>query len=181
MTDSSKEPMNPQRLARPEATRNAAPSEGPEADAEPKGIALYHDMRVEEDFTKCATRLFSILKKAAAMNPGAPRHLYLDIQGHRDASGDYDADALEIIHEFLLGFLGPYLTEISTPRYQVRNPEPQREDIPDVLNIGDPDRAHAYDHRELPVRNRDSRPDRRRSRPRSGPSPTTSVSMSRSA
>ncbi|MFF7025810.1 HNH endonuclease [Streptomyces klenkii] len=165
MNDSPEKPMKPQRLARPEAARNAAPPEGPGADAEPKGIALYHDMRVEEDFAKCATRLFSILKKAAAMNPGSPRYLYLDIQGHRNAAGGYDADALEIIREFLLGFLGPYLTEISTPLYQAKNPEPQREDIPDVLNIGDPDRAHAYDHRELPVRGRDSQPDRRKSRP----------------
>ncbi|MET7483618.1 HNH endonuclease [Streptomyces sp. NPDC005538] len=137
----------------------------PGADAKPEGIALYHDMRVEEDFTKCADRLFSILRKAAATSPGAARHLYLDIQGHRDAAGDYDPDAREIIRAFLLGFLGPYLTEISTPLYHVRNPEPQREDIPDVLNIRDPDREHSYDHRELPVRNRDESPDARRSRP----------------
>ncbi|WP_019066063.1 HNH endonuclease [Streptomyces hokutonensis] len=137
----------------------------PGADATPKGIALYHDMRVEEDFTKCATRLFTVLKTAAGTSPGAPRHLYLDIQGHRNAAGGYDADALEIIRDFLLGFLGPYLTEISTPLYHVRNPEPQREDVPDVLNIRDPDREHAYDHRELPVRNRDESPDARRSRP----------------
>ncbi|MEU9196484.1 HNH endonuclease [Streptomyces hundungensis] len=137
----------------------------PGGGAQPKGVALYHDMRVEEDFTKCATRLFSILKSAAATSPGAPRHVYLDIQGHRDADGDYDADAREIMREFLPGFLGPYLTEIDTPLFHAKNPEPQREDIPDVLTIRDPDREHAYDHRELPLRNRDSEPDRRRSRP----------------
>ncbi|MFF2719799.1 HNH endonuclease [Streptomyces sp. NPDC058011] len=140
-------------------------SEDSEADAKPKVIALYHDMRVEEDFAKCATRIFTILKKAAATSPGAPRYLYLDVQGHRNAAGGYDADALEIIKEFLTGFLSPYLTEISTPLYQARNPKPQREDIPDVLNIRDPDREHAFDHRELRVRNRDSHPDERRSRP----------------
>lgn len=149
----------------PEVTQDAASHEGPTVDAEPKGIALYHDMRVEEDFTKCATRLFSILKKAAATSPGAPRYLYLDIQGHRNPAGGYDADALEIIREFLLGFLGPYLTEVSTPLYCMRNPEPQREDIPDALNVRDPDREHGYDHRELRVRNRDSNPAPRRSRP----------------
>ncbi|MER7485602.1 HNH endonuclease [Streptomyces sp. NPDC126497] len=145
--------------------RNVGSPAGSGADAEPKGVALYHDMRVEEDFTKCATRIFSILKKAAATSPGAPRHLYLDVQGHRNSAGGYDADALEIIQDFLLGFLIPYLTEISTPLYRARNPEPQREDVPDVLNIRDPDRANAYDHRELRVRNRDGRPDQRRSRP----------------
>lgn len=165
MNDNSRKPVTAQRSARPEATQDAAPAEGPGADAMPKGIALYHDMRVEENFTKCATRIFSILKKAAATSPGAPRYLYLDIQGHRNAAGGYDADALEIIQEFLLGFLSPYLTEISTPLYRARNPETQREDIPDVLNIRDPDREHAYDHGKLPARNRESQPDRRRSRP----------------
>ncbi|MGK5543946.1 HNH endonuclease [Streptomyces sp. URMC 127] len=165
MTDSSQKPTTAQCSARPEAAQDAAPPGQSGADAKPKGIALYHDMRVEEDFTKCATRLFSILKKAAATSPGAPRYLYLHIQGHRNAVGGYDGDALEIIREFLLGCLLPYLTKIDTPLYQVRNLEPQREDIPDVLHMRDPDREHAYDHRELRIRNRDSHPDGRRSRP----------------
>ncbi|WP_176724061.1 MULTISPECIES: HNH endonuclease [unclassified Streptomyces] len=154
-----------QRTAHSEALQGTARPKKSEADGTTKSIALYHDMRVEEDFTKCATRLFSILKHAAASNPGASRYLFLDVQGHRNAAGEFDADASEIIQEFLRDFLGPYLTEISTPLYRVRNPEPQREDIPDVLNIHDPDREHTYDHRELRVRNRESNPDRRRSRP----------------
>lgn len=165
MKDNPRKPTGAQSSTRSELLLEATAPEDPGADARPKGVALYHDMRVEEDFTKCATRLFSVLRHAAKADPGAPRYLYLDIQGHRDSDGDYDADALEIIHEFLLDFLGPYLTEISTPLYQARNPEPQREDVPDVLNIRDPNREHAYDHRELPVRNRDGQPDRRRSRP----------------
>ncbi|MBJ7903992.1 HNH endonuclease [Streptomyces sp. DSM 110735] len=165
MNDSSQKPNSGQRSARLEGAQQAALPAGSESDEMVKGIALYHDMRVEEDFTKCATRLFSILKQAAAANPGAPRYLYLDIQGHRNTAGGFDADAFEIIQEFLLGFLGPYLTEISTPLYRVRNPGSQREDVPDVLNIRDPDREHAYDHRELGVRNRERNPDQRRSRP----------------
>ncbi|MEV5443949.1 HNH endonuclease [Streptomyces sp. NPDC052644] len=145
---------------------SAPPSAGtPETGTQPHGIALYHDMRVEEDFTKCATRLFSILRTAVATSPGAPRYLYLDVQGHRNAAGEYDDDASEIMQEFLMGFLRPYLTEISTPLCHARNPEPQREDVPGFLFIRDPDREHAYDHRELRVRNRDNRPDDRRSRP----------------
>lgn len=164
MDDDQRTPMTA-RPSRPDATRNAAPPGQPGTDARPKGIALYHDMRVEEDFTKCATRLFSTLTLAAEKCPGAPRHVYLDIQGHRNAAGGYDADAREIIQEFLLGFLGPYVTEITTPLYHARNPEPQREDIPGGLHVRDPDRAHSYDHRELRVRNRDTTPDGRRSRP----------------
>ncbi|MEU7165324.1 HNH endonuclease [Streptomyces morookaense] len=165
MNDSPQKSAPGQGSARSETMREVAPPEGAAADGATKGIALYHDMRVEEDFTKCATRLFSILKRAAAANPGAPRYLFLDVQGHRNAAGGFDADAFEIIREFLLGFLGPYLTEISTPLYRVRIPGPQREDVPDVLNIRDPGHEHAYDHRELRVRNRESHPDRRRSRP----------------
>ncbi|RZU24553.1 hypothetical protein EV645_0196 [Kribbella rubisoli] len=142
-------------------TEGAAAPEG----TEPKGVALYHDMRAEEDFTKCATRLFSILQKAAVASPSAPRRLYLDVQGHRNAAGGYDADAAEIIQEFLLGYLSPYLTEIRTPLYHARNPGPQREDIPDILHIQDRGREHAYNHHELHVRNRDSHPSTRRSRP----------------
>ncbi|MEU7016458.1 HNH endonuclease [Streptomyces sp. NPDC046385] len=165
MNDNPQKPIPDRRSARDETTQGAAPRDGSPAEATPKGIALYHDMRVEEDFTKCATRLFSVLQQAAATCPGAPRYLYLDVQGHRNAAGGYDTDAIEIINEFLLGFLSPYLTEISTPLYRAKNPRPQREDVPDFLQIGDPDREHAYDHRELSVRNRDSTPDRRRSRP----------------
>ncbi|MFD3816252.1 hypothetical protein ACFWRZ_14395 [Streptomyces rubiginosohelvolus] len=181
MNDSTEKPMAARRAVRPDDTQNAAPSEGPEADAKPKGIALYHDMRVEEDFAKCATRIFSILKKAAATSPGAPRYLYLDIQGHRNAAGGFDTDAFEIIQEFLMGFLSPYLTEISTPLYQARNPRPQREDIPDVLTIRDPDREHAFDHRELRVRNGTAiRTSDGPGRP-SGPSLSTLDSMNRYA
>ncbi|WP_206337708.1 HNH endonuclease [Streptomyces sp. WAC 06738] len=165
MDDSSEKLTRAQRSARPGGTHRTASADGQTTDPEPKGIALYHDMRVEEDFGKCATRLFSILKKAASTTPGSPRHLYLDIQGHRNSAGGYDADSLEIMRDYLLGFLGPYLTEISTPLYQVSNPEPQREDIPDLVSVRDPDRAHSYDHRDLPVRSRDSHPDQRRSRP----------------
>jgi hypothetical protein len=161
MNGSRQKPTTAPPLAGRAAKQDAAAPEK----AEPKGIALYHDMRVEEDFTKCATRLFSILQKAAVTSPGAPRRLYLDIQGHRNAAGGYDADAAEIIQEFLLGHLSPYLTEISTPLYHVRNPEPQREDIPDVLHIRDHDRENAYNHSELPVRNRDGHPSTRRTRP----------------
>ncbi|MFQ6143631.1 HNH endonuclease [Streptomyces seoulensis] len=165
MDDSPQKPTPGQDSARSEPMQRAASPEESEPDGTTKGIALYHDMRVEEDFTKCATRLFSILKRAAATSPGAPRYLFLDVQGHRNAAGGFDADAYEIIQEFLLGFLSPYLTEISTPLYRVKITGPQREDVPDILNIRDPDGEHAYDHRELRVRNRESHPDRRRSRP----------------
>lgn len=110
MDDSSEKLTRARCSARPDGTPGAASADGQATDPVPKGIALYHDMRVEEDFNKCATRLFSILKNAAAMRPGAPRHLYLDIQGHRNSAGGYDADALEIMQEYLMGFLGPYLT-----------------------------------------------------------------------
>lgn len=165
MDDSPENPNPVQPPTRSEFLQETAPSETPDADGTTKGIALYHDMRVEENFTKCATRLFSILKQAASSKPGAPRYLFLDIQGHRNSAGGFDADALEIMQEFLLGFLSPYLTEIRTPLYQMRNTEPQCEDIPNVLGVQDPNREHAYNHRELRVRNREKNPDRRRSRP----------------
>jgi hypothetical protein len=148
-----------------QATRPKGATRAKAGHPEAKGIALYHDMRVEEDFAKCANRLFLVLKQAAAASPGAPRYLYLDVQGHRNAEGGFDGDAFEIMQDFLLGFLLPYLTEVHTPLLGVRNSQPQREDLPAVLHIQDPGRGHAYDHGELGSRNRDHRPDRRRTRP----------------
>lgn len=82
MDDNPQKPNPGRGPARSRTAQGAAPPGASEADGATKGIALYHDMRVEEDFAKCASRLFSTLRHAAASDPGAPRHLFLDIQGH---------------------------------------------------------------------------------------------------
>lgn len=132
-----------------------------------KGVAIYHDMMVYENFERSARRIFECVQAAQRQSPGAPRHLFLDVQGHRNEAGGYDHDAFELMNEFVVGFLGDYLTEIHTPLFHGRSRKPQRDDLPDLLRITYPDDGsdYGYDHATLAVRPRERRPDHRRSRP----------------
>ncbi|MFE5622482.1 HNH endonuclease signature motif containing protein [Streptomyces virginiae] len=132
-----------------------------------KGVAIYHDMKVYENFERCAIRIFECIKQAEKGSPGAPRSLYIDIQGHRNEAGGFDHDALELIKDFALGFLGDYLTEIHTPLYHVRNPGKQRNDIPEVLQINHPDDGskYGYDAGSLGIQPREKKPVSRKTAP----------------
>lgn len=98
------------------------------------GVFVYHDMRKHEDFDETAQALFEIVQLAARKYPGRPRHLYLDIEGHRNPAGGYDADACEILGNFMQEFLGQYLTVFPTVGARLRNPN-QSENIPETLDI----------------------------------------------
>lgn len=128
-------------------------------------LALYHDMHVEEGFESCATRIFAITRKACTDFPSAERVMCLDIQGHRNSAGGYDHDAYELMTEFLLGFLMPYLTEVHTPLVAARNTKPQREDLPDELIIRHEDDSLQFDHQALAARSREDSPVERATRP----------------
>jgi hypothetical protein len=97
-------------------------------------VALYHVVYPYEDFEEAARALFAIVKKAAQQLPGAPRVLYLDVEGHRNDEGGLDADAFELVSHFLFQMLMPYLTEAHTPLGAYRNPA-QSDDIPEELQI----------------------------------------------
>lgn len=79
------------------------------------GLVIRHDMRVEENFERCAGRLFKMAQDAAKQFPGRRRILIIDIQGHRNDAGGFDRDAFEIINHFLFTYLMPFLTEAVTP------------------------------------------------------------------
>ncbi len=133
----------------------------------PKGVAIYHDMKVFENFERSALRIFGSVKQAEKVSPGAPRFLYIDIQGHRNSAGGYDDDALELIKDFALGFLGDYLTEIHTPLLSIRNPAKQNNDIPDELEIDYPDDGSkfGYDAASLGIQPREQGPTDRKTAP----------------
>jgi hypothetical protein len=59
----------------------------------------------------------------------------MDIDGHRNEAGGYDHDMYELMIHFIPEMLLPYLTEISSPLLRLRNPDPQRSDIPPDLSI----------------------------------------------
>jgi hypothetical protein len=131
-----------------------------------KAIALYHDMRVEEDFERCAQRLFEILQYAARKLPDQRRILFLDIQGHRNELGAFDHDAWEILRYFVLEYLFPYLSEVYTPLIGVKNSKPQRNDVPEQLVIyPPPDGSTEYNVHALMPRCRESHPAFRKSPP----------------
>ena len=102
---------------------------------EEKGIALYHRVMRRENFEKAARDLVALVRAAEEKSPGAPRTLFLDIDGHRNREGGFDADMFELQKEFGLGFLLPYLTEVHFPLISARNEKGQRNDVPDQLEI----------------------------------------------
>jgi hypothetical protein len=123
-----------------------------------KAMLIYHDMRVHEDFERCAQRLFQMTQSSAKQFPGKRRILILDIQGHRNKAGGFDSDSYDILREFILGYLMPFLSEAQTPLYHVKNPRGQSEDIPEILQITDPER-----HTRTSLRDED--PEVRQSKP----------------
>ena len=81
---------------------------------EPSGdsVAMYHVIYENEGFEESAQNLFRLVQNAQLLSPGKKRKLFLDIEGHRNNKGGFDADMLELQKEFLLGFLSSYLSEI---------------------------------------------------------------------
>ncbi len=48
-----------------------------------RGVALYHVVYPHEGFAESAQTLFTLIRRAQAVKPGARRMLFLDIEGHR--------------------------------------------------------------------------------------------------
>ena len=90
--------------------------------------------------------------------PGAPRRLFLDIQGHRNDANGYNRDAFEILKDFLLGFMMPYLDELHAPLYNVKNSKGQRNDMPQELVIYSNHESDRYGGASLQSRSRESQP-----------------------
>ena len=70
-----------------------------------RGVAIYHLVPPHEGFEESARTLFGLVRRAQTVKPGRTRTLLLDIEGHRDADGGFDADMLvELQNAFLVGF-----------------------------------------------------------------------------
>jgi hypothetical protein len=98
-------------------------------------VALYHVVYRREGFEEAARTLFTLVREAQAKFPNRRRSLFLDIEGHRIQQGGFDADMFELQKDFLIGFLGQFLSEIHCPLTGVTNPRAQENDIPDQLDI----------------------------------------------
>ncbi len=107
-----------------------------EATSKAKGIALYHVVLAHEGFEEAATALLDLVRSAQRREPGKRRLLFLDIDGHRDRQGRYDRDMHELQTAFTTECLMPFLAEAHLPSgMHVVNPAPQRDDVPDTLEI----------------------------------------------
>lgn len=102
---------------------------------EKKLTAIYHRVMRRENFEAAAKDLFRLLTETQKAQPDKERALYLDIDGHRNKDGGFDADMLELQKEFCLGFLLPYFTEIHMPLGSFRNPQEQENQVPDQFEI----------------------------------------------
>jgi len=107
-------------------------------------VQLYHVVGAEDTFEAAAQAVFALLREAQTRFPAWPRTLYLDVEGHQGPALGFDADLYELQQEFLLGFLGPFFTALDLPLTGgLLNPELQRDDVPDRLNVGPDTRPHA--------------------------------------
>ena len=100
-----------------------------------KAIAIYHNIFDYEGFEESAQILFGLVRKAQENSPNQRRILYLDIEGHKNKKGGFDADMFELQRHFILGFLMPYLNKAYVPLLAVENTKMQKNDLPEELHI----------------------------------------------
>ncbi len=104
------------------------------------GVALYHVVAVNEGFDKAALHLLQLIRRAQQEYPGQKRTLHLDIEGHRNATGGFDQDMLELQSKFMTEFLIRFLSRVLLPLATLQNPQPQKNEIPDELTVISVDR-----------------------------------------
>jgi len=104
-------------------------------ESDDKAAAIYHVVYSHEKFEESAQILFKLVQRVQNVQPGKKRNLFLDIEGHRNSKGDFDADMLELQENFLLGFLAQFLSEIHCPLFKATNPKPQENVLPAELII----------------------------------------------
>lgn len=102
---------------------------------ERNAIALYHCVFANEDFTVAAQQIYQIVLKAQQVSPNLRRLLFLDIEGHRNQKGRFDAGMFELQRHFILGFLLSYLSEVHIPLIAAKNNKRQRNDLAQNLTI----------------------------------------------
>jgi hypothetical protein len=105
-----------------------------------KAILLTDLMRKSDDYAGSIARALGLLRHTMHKFPGKPRIFVLDIEGHRNGEGGWDADALDYQHA-LTGVLAQWFTEVQVPLIHIKINGPQREDDIDGLvdlEPGDP-------------------------------------------
>ena len=107
------------------------------SDSSDGSVALYYRVMPHQSFLESARELFHLVRDAQERFPNRRRHLYLDIDGHRNREGRYDSDMIELQTKFLIDFLMPFLAEARWPLAAMKNTFPQDNDVPEALTIFD--------------------------------------------
>ena len=106
-------------------------------------VAIYHVVASDDTFEQAAQDVFGLLRDAEARFPGWPRAFYLDVVGHEGDAGGFDPDFYEFQQDFWFSTVAPFVQVFETPLTgPLANPDRQRDDVPDRLNIGEDTRPH---------------------------------------
>ena len=101
-------------------------------------VSIYQVIEAEESFEEAARSAFDLLLDAQARYPDWPRVFYLEVNGHTGEQSGFDADLFEFQQEFWFSTIAHFVSAFETPMLGgLINPNPQRNDIPDGLQIGD--------------------------------------------
>ncbi|MEQ8350884.1 MAG: hypothetical protein RH862_05330 [Leptospiraceae bacterium] len=101
-------------------------------------VHIFYRALPQTTFEEAATTSFQMVLQAQNDYPGHTRVFYLEIEGHSGPQFGFDADFFEFQQEFLQGFLGPFLSALDLPLLSVFNPKPQRNDLPDKIEVDGP-------------------------------------------
>ncbi len=100
-------------------------------------VSVYHIVKEEDTFEVAAQAVFDLLKDAQERFPDWSRVFFLDIAGHEGEAAGFSPDFYEFQQEFLFSVVTPFVSAFETPLTGgLVNPDSQRNDLPDRLNIG---------------------------------------------
>lgn len=106
-----------------------------------------------ENFETAANDLVCLLKNAQEKEPGKPRILYVDIEGHRNSEGGFDRDMFELQKDFGIGFFAQFFQEVHFPLASLKNDGEQNNDVPDKLQIWNAENKRDTSLEELYIEN----------------------------
>jgi len=96
------------------------------------GVAIYHAVLASEGFEEAASAIIGLVREAQQVHPFAKRHLFLDIDEHRNSQGGLDEPMFRLVHDFLIGRMMTYLDTATTPLVKLKNPR-QIHRVPEPL------------------------------------------------
>jgi hypothetical protein len=98
-------------------------------------VAIHHVVLPHEGFEDAARVLFHLIRRAQEMNHASGGMLSLDIEGHRQADGTFDADMYGLQRDFLLGRLGAVSHGSHYPLVTVGTSRTPDDDIPEDVTL----------------------------------------------